>query len=83
MSAECMEFVKRGHKEYKALEAIVKGWKVKAVEVVLEALPKKCVMCASKAKATDASGTDASVKVHLHYFLLVLLLRGGARLAHY
>jgi hypothetical protein len=36
MSAECMEFVKRGHKEYKALEAIVKGWKAKVVEVVSE-----------------------------------------------
>jgi hypothetical protein len=44
MSAECMEFVKRGHKKYKALEAIVKGWKAKVVEVVSEALPKKHMM---------------------------------------
>jgi hypothetical protein len=81
MSAECVEFVKRGHKEYKALEAIVKGWKVKAVEDVPEVPPKKRVTRASKAKATDASGTDASIKVSLHDFLLALLLRGGARLA--
>jgi hypothetical protein len=66
MSAKCVEFVKRGCKEYKALEVLVKGWKVKA----------------SKAKATDASGTDASIKVHLHDFLLVLLLRGGVCLVH-
>jgi hypothetical protein len=72
MSAKCMEFVKRGSKEYKVLEVIVKGWKVKAVEVVSEAPPKKHVMCASKAKATDVSGTDTSVKVHLHDFLLAL-----------
>jgi hypothetical protein len=81
MSAEYVEFLKRGHREHKALEAIVKGWKVKAVEVVSEAPPKKRVMHASKAKATDVSGTDASIKVHLHDFLLVLLLRGGACLA--
>jgi hypothetical protein len=83
MSAECMEFVKRGRKEYKALEAIVKGWKAKVVEVVLEVPPKKHTTRASKAKATDASGTDASIKEHLHDFLLALLLRGGARLARY
>jgi hypothetical protein len=81
MSAECMEFVKRGCKEYKALEVLVKGWKAKVVEVVSEAPPKKCVTCASKAKATDASGTDTSIKVRLHDFLLALLLRCGARLA--
>jgi hypothetical protein len=57
MSAEYVEFLKRGHQEYKAFEAIVKGW---------------------KAKATDASGTDTSIKVSLHDFLLALLLRGGA-----
>jgi hypothetical protein len=61
MSAEYVEFLKRGHREYKALEAIVKGWKAKAVEDVPEAPPKKCVTCASKAKATDAS-----IKVSLH-----------------
>jgi len=83
MSAKCVEFVKRGCKEYKALEAIVKGWKAKVVEVALEVPPKKCVMHASKAKATDASGTDASIKVCLHDFPLVLLLRGGAHLARY
>jgi hypothetical protein len=38
MSAKCVEFVKRGHKEYKAFEAIVKGWKAKAVEVASEAI---------------------------------------------
>jgi hypothetical protein len=82
MSAEYVEFLKRGHKEYKALEAIVKGWKAKAVEVVSEVPPKKCASRASKAKATDASGTDTSIKVRLHDFLLALLLRGGVRLAH-
>jgi hypothetical protein len=82
MSAKCVEFVKRGCKEYKALEVLVKGWKVKAVEVVSEVPPKKCATCTSKAKATDASGTDASIKVHLHDFLLVLLLRGGVCLVH-
>jgi len=51
MSAKCVEFVKRGHKEYKALEVIVKGWKAKAVEVVSEVLPKKHMTHASKAKA--------------------------------
>jgi hypothetical protein len=66
MSAEYVEFLKRGRKEYKALEAIVKGWKVKAVENVPEAPPKKCTMRTSKAKATDASGTDTSIKVSLH-----------------
>jgi hypothetical protein len=60
----------------------VKGWKAKVVEVVSEAPPKKCTLHASKAKATDASGTDASIKVHLHDFLLALLLRGGAHLVH-
>jgi hypothetical protein len=45
MSAEYVEFLKRGRREYKALEAIVKGW---------------------KAKATDTSGTDASIKVSMH-----------------
>jgi hypothetical protein len=44
----------------------VKGWKAKAVEDVPEAPPKKRATCASKAKATDASGTDASIKVSLH-----------------
>jgi hypothetical protein len=44
----------------------VKGWKVKAVEDVPEVPPKKCVTCASKVKATDVSGTDASIKVSLH-----------------
>jgi hypothetical protein len=78
MSAECVEFVKRGRKEYKALEAIVKEWKMKAVEVVSEVLPKMHMMHTSKAKATDLSGTDASIKVHLHDFLLALLLRSGA-----
>jgi hypothetical protein len=63
MSTEYVEFLKRGRREYKALEAIVKGWKAKAVEDVPEAPPKKCTMHASKAKATDASGTDASIKV--------------------
>jgi hypothetical protein len=77
MSAEYVEFLKRGRREYKALEAIVKGWKVKAVEDVPEAPPKKRAMHASKAKATDAS-----IKVSLHDFLLALLLRGGACLAH-
>jgi hypothetical protein len=66
MSAEYVEFLKRGHREYKALEVIVKGWKAKAVEDVPEAPPKKHVTRASKAKATDASGTDASIKVSLH-----------------
>jgi len=80
MNAEYVEFLKRGRREYKALEAIVKGWKAKAVEDVPEAPPKKRAMQASKAKATDASGTDASIKVSLHDFLLALLLRGGARL---
>jgi hypothetical protein len=47
MSAECMEFVKRGHKEYKALEVIVKGWKVKVVEVVLEAPLKELSLTAA------------------------------------
>jgi hypothetical protein len=65
MSVEYVEFLKRGRREYKALEAIVKGWKAKAVEVVSEALPKKCTSRASKVKATDASGTDASIKVHV------------------
>jgi hypothetical protein len=78
MSAEYVEFLKRGCREYKALEAIVKGWKAKAIEDVPEAPPKKHAMCASKVKATDASGTDASIEVHLHDFLLALLLRGGA-----
>jgi len=63
MSAEYVEFLKRGRREYKALEAIVKAWKAKAVEDVPEAPPKKRAMRASKAKATDASGTDASIKV--------------------
>jgi hypothetical protein len=76
MSAKCMEFVKRGCKEYKVLEVLVKGWKAKAVEVVSEAPPKKCATRASKAKATDAS-----IKVHLHDFILALLLRGGVHLA--
>jgi hypothetical protein len=66
MSAEYVEFLKRGRKEYKALEAIVKGWKAKAVEDVPEVPPKKRVLRASKGKATDASGTDASIKVSLH-----------------
>jgi hypothetical protein len=35
MSAKCVEFVKRGRKEYKVLEAIVKRGKAKAVEVAL------------------------------------------------
>jgi hypothetical protein len=83
MSAECMEFVKRGCKEYKVLEAIVKGWKAKVVEVVSEVPPKKHALHTSKVKATDASGTDTSVKVHFHDFLLVLLLRGGVHLACY
>jgi hypothetical protein len=83
MSAKCVEFVKRGHKEYKALEVIVKGWEAKAVEVVSEVLPKKHMMHASKVKAIDVSGTDASIKVHLHDFLLVHLLRGGVHLVHY
>jgi len=66
MSAEYVEFLKKGRREYKALEAIVKGWKAKAVEDVPEALPKKRATRASKAKATDVSGTDASIKVSLH-----------------
>jgi hypothetical protein len=82
MNAKYVEFLKRGHKEYKVLEVIVKGWKAKAVEVVSEAPPKKCATHASKAKATDVSGTDSSIKVHLHDFLLALLLRGGVHLAH-
>jgi hypothetical protein len=49
MSAECVDFVKRGRKEYKALEAIVKGCKAKAVEVASEAPPKKRTMCTYKA----------------------------------
>jgi hypothetical protein len=81
MSAKYVEFLKRGRKEYKVLEAIVKGWKVKMVEVVSEVPPKKCMTHTSKAKATDVSGTDSSIKVCLHDFLLVLLLRGGVRLA--
>jgi hypothetical protein len=81
MSTECMEFLRRGRKEYKALEALVKGWKAKVIDVVSEVPPKKRTTRVSKAKATDASGTDASVKVRLHDFLLALLLRGGARLA--
>jgi hypothetical protein len=76
MSAECVEFLKRGHKECKVLEAIVKGWKVKVVEVVSEVLPKKHAMHASQAQTTDAS-----IKVRLSYFLLVLLLRVGVHLA--
>jgi hypothetical protein len=66
MSAEYVDFLKRGRREYKALEVIVKGWKAKAVEDVPEAPPKKRATRASKAKATDASGTDASIKVSLH-----------------
>jgi hypothetical protein len=66
MSTKYVEFLKRGRREYKALEAIVKGWKAKAVEEVPEAPPKKRATRASKAKATDASGTDASIKVSLH-----------------
>jgi hypothetical protein len=69
MSAEYVEFLKRGHREYKVLE------------VALEAPPKKRASRASKVKATDASGTDASIKVHVHDILLALLLRGGAWLA--
>jgi hypothetical protein len=76
MSAEYVDFLKRGRREYKALEAIVKGWKAKAVEDVPEAPPKKRATCTSKAKATDAS-----IKVNLHDFLLALLLRGGVCLA--
>jgi hypothetical protein len=51
---------------------------VKVVEDVPEAPPKKRASRASKVKATDTSGTDASIKVSLHDFLLALLLRGGA-----
>jgi hypothetical protein len=80
MSAECVEFLRRVCKEYKAIEVLVKGWKAKVIEVVSEVLPKKCASCASKAKATDVSGTDSSIKVRLHDFLLALLLRGGAHL---
>jgi len=53
MSTECVELLKRGHKEYKALEVIVKGWKAKAVETV-SGLPPKCTMHASEAHTTDA-----------------------------
>jgi hypothetical protein len=77
MSAKYVEFLKRGHMEYKVLEAIVKGWKAKAVEDVPEAPPKKHATHASKVKATDAS-----IKVSLHDFLLALFLRGSACLAH-
>jgi hypothetical protein len=66
MSAEYVEFLKRGCREYKALEVIVKGWKAKAVEDVPEAPPKKRATCTSKVKATDMSGIDASIKVSLH-----------------
>jgi hypothetical protein len=48
MSTEYVEFLKRGCKEYKALEAIVKEWKVKVVEVASEVPPKKHAMCASQ-----------------------------------
>jgi hypothetical protein len=41
MSAEYVDFLKRGRREYKALEAIVKGWKAKVVEDVPE-VPPKC-----------------------------------------
>jgi hypothetical protein len=78
MSAEYVEFLKRGRREYKVLEAIVKGWKAKAVEVASEAPPKKRATHASKTKATDVCGTDASIKVHVHDILLALLLKGGA-----
>jgi hypothetical protein len=61
MSAEYVEFLKRGRREYKALEVIVKGWKAKAVEDVPEAPPKKRATRTSKVKATDAS-----IKVSLH-----------------
>jgi hypothetical protein len=67
MSNEWVELLKRGHKEYKVLEAIVKGWKVKVIETISE-VPPKCATCASEAHTTDMhitdmSGTDASLKV--------------------
>jgi hypothetical protein len=46
---------KRGRREYKVLEVLVKGWKAKAIEVVSEVPPKKHATHASKAKATDVS----------------------------
>jgi hypothetical protein len=51
-----MEFVKRGCKEYKALEVIVKGWKAKVVEVVSEVPPKK--------HTSHASVKDRGTPVH-------------------
>jgi len=65
MSAECVEFLKRGCKVF---EVIVKGWKVMVVEVASEVLPKKCVMRAFQAQATDTSGT---AKADLSMELLV------------
>jgi hypothetical protein len=62
MSAKYVEFLKRGRREYKALEVIVKGWKAKVVEDVPEALPKKRATRASKAKATDALKGEARLQ---------------------
>jgi hypothetical protein len=36
MSAEYVEFLKRGRREYKVLEAIVKGWKAKATDTSIK-----------------------------------------------
>ncbi|KAG1842583.1 hypothetical protein C8R48DRAFT_678982 [Suillus tomentosus] len=57
-----------GRKTCKDVEAVVKGWKVKAVETVPEAPPKQAARATRmpdvEARATDASGTDAGKQLH-------------------
>jgi hypothetical protein len=60
----------RGCKEYKVLEAIVKGWKAKVVKVALEVPPKKCVEgtksdCGMRNQSLDVRSTTLLVRQYV------------------
>ncbi|KAG2101390.1 uncharacterized protein F5147DRAFT_812390 [Suillus discolor] len=64
MDEKGAEFLKQGRKGCKEIEALVKGWKAKAIETVPEAPPKRAARATdatgAEARATDASGTDVA-----------------------
>ncbi|KAG2099596.1 uncharacterized protein F5147DRAFT_763050 [Suillus discolor] len=64
MDEKGAEFLKQGRKGCKEIEALVKGWKAKAIETVPEAPPKRAVRATdatgAEARTTDASGTDVA-----------------------
>ncbi|KAG1878616.1 hypothetical protein C8R48DRAFT_830408 [Suillus tomentosus] len=85
MDDKSAELLKQGRKSCKEIEAVVKDWKAKAIASVPQAPPMQAARATGaselEARATDASGTDASKKARVGRMSMNKARRCGACIA--